>query len=62
MVTMEAMRNVGMKRKQIELALQLVSAILHLGNVTFKPQTVESCLSGFGEGHHLVGQMNYPVA
>lgn len=38
--TMAAMTHVGIKRKQVELVLQIVAAVLHLGNVTFSPLAV----------------------
>ncbi|TYZ59198.1 hypothetical protein PybrP1_007131 [[Pythium] brassicae (nom. inval.)] len=38
--TMAAMQHVGIKRKQIELVLQTVAAVLHLGNVQFESQGV----------------------
>lgn len=38
--TMKAMQHVGIKNKQIELVLQTVAALLHLGNVGFSPLKV----------------------
>lgn len=38
--TMEAMTHVGIKKKQVELVLQLVAAVLHMGNVKFSPKQV----------------------
>ncbi|KAG6609398.1 myosin-like protein [Phytophthora cinnamomi] len=38
--TMAAMQHVGIKRKQIELVIQTLAAVLHIGNVHFQPETV----------------------
>ncbi|KAF1332010.1 Myosin-like protein, partial [Globisporangium splendens] len=38
--TMAAMQHVGIKRKQIELVLQTVAAVLHLGNIQFQSETI----------------------
>ncbi|KAG2766721.1 hypothetical protein JG687_00000018 [Phytophthora cactorum] len=38
--TMTAMQHVGIKRKQIELVIQTLAAVLHIGNVQFQPETV----------------------
>ncbi|RLN62196.1 hypothetical protein BBJ29_002345 [Phytophthora kernoviae] len=38
--TMAAMQHVGIKRKQIELVVQTLAAVLHIGNVHFQPETV----------------------
>ncbi|DAZ99181.1 TPA: hypothetical protein N0F65_008214 [Lagenidium giganteum] len=38
--TMQAMQHVGIKKKQIELVIQTVAAVLHLGNVQFNSETV----------------------
>jgi myosin-1 len=38
--TMSAMQHVGIKRKQIELVVQTLAAVLHLGNVQFQSATV----------------------
>ncbi|KAF0697355.1 Aste57867_11956 [Aphanomyces stellatus] len=38
--TMAAMQHVGIKKKQIELVVQMLAAILHLGNVSFEPMAV----------------------
>ncbi|KAL7693220.1 putative FYVE zinc finger, myosin head, motor domain, class I myosin tail domain-containing protein [Plasmopara halstedii] len=38
--TMAAMQHVGIKRKQIELVIQTLAAVLHIGNVQFQPKTV----------------------
>ncbi|KAH9084509.1 hypothetical protein Ae201684P_001751 [Aphanomyces euteiches] len=39
--TMTAMQHVGIKKKQIELVVQMLAGILHLGNVDFAPLQVE---------------------
>ena len=39
-VTLNAMRSVGMGNSQIQAILSLVAAVLHLGNVEFRPQQV----------------------
>ncbi|OQR90393.1 myosin-like protein [Achlya hypogyna] len=39
--TMTAMQHVGIKKKQIELVVQTIAAILHLGNVDFDPLQVK---------------------
>ncbi|RLN91221.1 hypothetical protein BBJ28_00017874 [Nothophytophthora sp. Chile5] len=38
--TMAAMQHVGIKRKQIELVIQTLAAVLHIGNVHFQSETV----------------------
>lgn len=38
--TMTAMQHVGIKRKQIELVVQTVAAVLHLGNIQFQSESV----------------------
>lgn len=49
-VTIAAMRAVGMGSKQIQAILSLVSAILHLGNVSFRAKEISSA-----EGCELTG-------
>jgi myosin-1 len=39
--TIQAMQHVGIKRKQIELIFQIISAILHLGNIKFQSKSVQ---------------------
>ncbi|EQC30606.1 hypothetical protein SDRG_11661 [Saprolegnia diclina VS20] len=39
--TMTAMQHVGIKKKQIELVVQTIAALLHLGNVDFEPLQVK---------------------
>ncbi|OQS06846.1 myosin [Thraustotheca clavata] len=39
--TTQAMQHVGIKKKQIELVIQTIAAILHLGNVEFEPLQVK---------------------
>ncbi|KAI9906887.1 hypothetical protein PsorP6_003602 [Peronosclerospora sorghi] len=38
--TMAAMQHVGVKRKQIELVIQALAAVLHIGNVNFQHEAV----------------------
>ncbi|RQM11510.1 hypothetical protein B5M09_002133, partial [Aphanomyces astaci] len=40
--TMAAMQHVGIKKKQIELVVQMLAGILHLGNVNFEPVQVQN--------------------
>lgn len=50
-VTISAMRAVGMGSKQIQAILSLVAAVMHIGNVVFKPKQVdnaEGCEIGGG--------------
>lgn len=55
--TMVAMQHVGIKRKQVELVIQTLAAVLHIGNVQFKPETV-----GDAEGSSVADRQSLQIA
>ncbi|TDH70549.1 uncharacterized protein CCR75_009764 [Bremia lactucae] len=55
--TMTAMQHVGIKRKQIELVIQTLAAVLHIGNVNFQPETV-----GDAEGSSVCDRQSLQIA
>lgn len=55
--TMVAMQHVGIKRKQVELVIQTLAAVLHIGNVQFKTETV-----GDAEGSSVADRQSLQIA
>lgn len=55
--TMAAMQHVGIKRKQMELVIQTIAAVLHLGNINFQGQTV-----GDAEGSTVKDRQSLEIA